>query len=108
MQCLTARRLVERGVRFIELTCPTTSGNDRWDAHSNLIKNHNENAIAVDQPIGALIDDLKQRGLLEDTLVIWGGEFGRTSYCQGKLTKGNYGRDHHPKCFSMWMAGGGV
>lgn len=103
MQCLTARRLVERGVRFIELTCPTTSGNDRWDAHSNLIKNHNENALAVDQPIGALIDDLKQRGLLDETLIVFASEFGRTPFAQGRD-----GRDHHPMAYSIWMAGGGI
>ena len=76
-ECLMARRLVERGVRFVELTCPNT-GNDRWDAHSNLKKNHENNSLAVDQPIGALLTDLKQRGMLKDTLVIWAGEFGRT------------------------------
>lgn len=101
-QCLIARRLVERGVRFIELTCPHT-GNDRWDAHANLVKNHSENARAVDQPIAALIQDLKQRGLLDETLVVWSGEFGRTPFSQGTA-----GRDHNPFGFSLWLAGGGM
>lgn len=103
MQCLIARKLVEQGVRFIELTCPQTQGNDRWDAHSNLIKNHNENALSVDQPIGALISDLKQRGLLDETLIVFASEFGRTPFAQGRN-----GRDHHPMGYSIWMAGGGV
>lgn len=103
MQCLIARRLVERGVRFIELTCPAISGNDRWDQHSNLLESHASNAKAVDQPIGGLLTDLKRRGLLEETLVIWGAEFGRTPFAQGKN-----GRDHNPFGFSMWMAGAGV
>ena len=102
-QCLTARKLVERGVRFIELTCPATNGNDRWDAHGNLIKNHNQNALAVDQPIGALISDLKQRGLLDETLIVFASEFGRTPFAQGRD-----GRDHHPMAYSVWMAGGGI
>ena len=101
-QCLLARRLVERGVRFIELTCPKVGG-DRWDQHGNLKQGHENNALAVDQPIGALIRDLKRTGLLDDTLVVWGGEFGRTPFAQG-----NNGRDHNPHAFSMWMAGGGV
>lgn len=101
-QCLIARRLVERGVRFIELTCPHT-GNDRWDAHSHLIKNHSENARAVDQPIAGLLKDLKQRGLLDETLVVWSGEFGRTPFAQG-----SNGRDHSPYGFTLWLAGGGV
>jgi hypothetical protein len=101
-QCLVARRLVERGVRFIELTCPAT-GNDRWDAHSNLLKNHADNARAVDQPIAGLIQDLKQRGLLDETLIVWSGEFGRTPFAQG-----SDGRDHSPFGFSLWLAGGGV
>jgi hypothetical protein len=101
-QCLLARRLVERGVRFIELTCPAT-GNDRWDAHSGLVKNHSENAQAVDRPIAGLLKDLKSRGLLDETLVVWTGEFGRTPFAQG-----SDGRDHNPFGFSMWMAGGGV
>ena len=102
-QCLLARRLVERGVRFIELTCPIIEGNDRWDAHSSLIKNHSENARAVDQPIAGLLKDLKSRGLLDETLVVWTGEFGRTPFAQG-----SDGRDHNPFGFSMWLAGGGI
>ncbi len=102
-QCLTARRLVERGVRFVELTCPKISGYDRWDAHSNLTKNHTENARAVDQPIRALLVDLKQRGLLDETLVVFSGEFGRTPFAQG-----SDGRDHNEFGFSMWLAGAGV
>lgn len=101
-QCLIARRLVERGVRFIELTCPGV-GHDRWDQHSNLRQGHADNALAVDQPIGALLADLKQRGLFEQTLVVWSGEFGRTPFAQG-----SNGRDHNPFGFSLWMAGGGV
>ena len=102
-QCLLARRLVERGVRFIELTCPVIEGNDRWDAHSGLVKNHSENARAVDQPIAGLLKDLKSRGLLDETLVVWTGEFGRTPFAQG-----SDGRDHNPFGFSMWLAGGGI
>ncbi|HRX53196.1 MAG TPA: DUF1501 domain-containing protein [Verrucomicrobiales bacterium] len=101
-QCLVARRLVERGVRFIELTCPGGSG-DRWDQHSRLVEGHTKNCRAVDQPIAGLLTDLKKRGLLESTLVVWGGEFGRTPFAQG-----NDGRDHNPFGFTMWMAGGGV
>jgi len=101
-QCLTARRLVERGVRFIELTCPQVGG-DRWDQHAKLAEGHANNARAVDQPIGALLKDLKGRGLLDETLVIWGGEFGRTPFSQGKD-----GRDHNPYGFSVWLAGGGI
>ena len=101
-ECLVARRLVERGVRFIELTCPVV-GADRWDAHSDLVKNHSENARAVDQPIAGLLKDLKSRGLLEETLVVWTGEFGRTPFAQG-----SDGRDHNPFGFSLWLAGGGI
>ncbi len=101
-QCLIARRLIERGVRFVELTCPSVSG-DRWDQHSNLKGGHTNNALAVDQPIGALLKDLKTRGLLDETLVLWAGEFGRTPFSQG-----TDGRDHNPFGFSVWMAGGGV
>ncbi|MEQ8786266.1 MAG: DUF1501 domain-containing protein [Pirellulaceae bacterium] len=101
-QCLLARRLIEKGVRFVELTCPSV-GHDRWDQHGNLAKGHADNAMAVDQPIGALLADLKQRGLLESTLVVWSGEFGRTPFAQGAN-----GRDHNPFGFSLWMAGGGV
>ncbi len=102
-QCLTARRLIERGVRFIELTCPGIKGADRWDAHANLRFNHGNNAKAVDQPIAGLLKDLKARGLLDETLVVWTGEFGRTPFAQGRD-----GRDHNPFGFSMWMAGGGI
>ena len=102
MQCLIARRLVQRGVRFIELTCPGGAG-DRWDQHSKLVEGHNKNCRAVDQPIAALIKDLKRTGLLETTLVVWAGEFGRTPFAQGKN-----GRDHNPFGFTMWMAGGGI
>ena len=102
-QCLLARRLVERGVRFIELTCPQTNGTDRWDQHSGLKMGHENNAHAVDQPIAGLLKDLKLRGLLDETLVVWSGEFGRTPFAQG-----DDGRDHNPSAFSMWMAGGGV
>lgn len=101
-QCLVARRLVERGVRFIELTCPNL-GHDRWDQHGNLKRGHEDNARAVDQPIAGLLRDLKTRGLWEQTLVVWTGEFGRTPFAQG-----NDGRDHNPFGFTMWMAGGGV
>ncbi|WP_235297564.1 DUF1501 domain-containing protein [Portibacter marinus] len=101
-QCLMARRLVERGVRFVELTCPNT-GFDRWDQHSNLKKGHEANAHAVDQPIAALLKDLKSRGMLEDTLVVFAGEFGRTPFAQGKD-----GRDHNPSAFSIWLAGAGI
>lgn len=102
-ECLIARRLVERGVRFIELTIPMVDGYQRWDAHGGLVKNHNENARAVDQPIAGLLIDLKQRGLLEKTLVVWAGEFGRTPFAQG-----NDGRDHNEFGFSVWLAGGGI
>ncbi len=101
-QCLIARRLIERGARFIELTVPNC-GHDRWDQHSNLKKGHEDNCRAVDQPIAALLKDLKSRGLLESTLVIWGGEFGRTPFAQGAD-----GRDHNQFGFTIWMAGGGV
>jgi len=101
-QCLLARRLVERGVRFIELTCPNVAA-DRWDQHSNLKEGHELNAHAVDQPIAGLIRDLKGRGLFEDTLVIWAGEFGRTPFAQG-----TNGRDHNPSAFSIWLAGAGI
>ena len=101
-QCVLARRMVERGVQFIELTCPST-GHDRWDQHSNLRKGHEDNARAVDQPIAALLIDLKRRGLLDTTLVVWGGEFGRTPFAQG-----TDGRDHNPYGFTVWLAGGGV
>jgi membrane-anchored protein YejM (alkaline phosphatase superfamily) len=103
-QCLLARRLVERGVRFIELTCPNVGqGTDRWDQHANLKDGHERNAHAVDQPIAGLLKDLKARGMLEQTLVVWSGEFGRTPFAQG-----DNGRDHNPSAFSMWMAGAGI
>ncbi len=101
-ECLLARRLVERGVRFIECTCPHV-GTDRWDQHGKLKEGHEDNARAVDQPIAGLLRDLKQRGLLESTLVVWGGEFGRTPFSQG-----SDGRDHNQFGFSMWLAGGGI
>jgi uncharacterized protein DUF1501 len=100
--CILARRLAERGVRFIQLF------HRGWDQHSNLPKELAGQCLQTDQPTAALIQDLKQRGMLKDTLVIWGGEFGRTVYSQGTLTETNYGRDHHPRAFTMWMAGGGV
>ena len=100
--CLMARRMVEKDVRFVQIF------HRGWDNHNNLPQKIKTQASEVDQPAWALIQDLKQRGLLEDTLVIWGGEFGRTIYSQGTLTQKNYGRDHHPRCFTMWMAGGGV
>ncbi len=100
--CLLARRLAERGVRFIQLYHPG------WDHHGGLPKGLPGQCRETDQPSAALVKDLKRCGLLDDTLVIWGGEFGRTNYCQGKLTADSFGRDHHPKCFSIWMAGGGI
>jgi hypothetical protein len=100
--CLLARRLAERGVRFVQVY------KRGWDQHNDLPRDLALQTKSVDQPSAALIVDLKQRGLLDDTLVVWGGEFGRTVYCQGKLTSTNYGRDHHPRCFTVWMAGGGM
>jgi hypothetical protein len=100
--CLLARRLIERGVRFVQLF------HRGWDQHGNLPTQIRGQCHDTDQPSAALVKDLKQRGLLDDTLVVWGGEFGRTVYSQGALTKDNYGRDHHGRCFSRWMAGGGV
>ena len=100
--CLLARRMAERGVRFIQLY------HRGWDQHNNLPKRIKEQCKDTDQASAALVKDLKQRGMLDDTLVIWGGEFGRTVYSQGKLEKENYGRDHHGRCYSVWMAGGGV
>jgi len=100
--CLLARRLAEKGVKFVQLY------HQGWDQHDNLPRDIERQCRETDQASAALIVDLKRRGLLDDTLVIWGGEFGRTSYSQGKLTATNYGRDHHPRCFSAWMAGGGV
>ncbi len=102
LQCLLARRLVERGVRFIELTCPGGNG-DRWDQHGNLFDGHTKNCKTVDQPIAALIQDLKRKGLFDSTLLVWAGEFGRTPFAQG-----SNGRDHNPFGFTIWMAGGGI
>jgi len=100
--CLLARRLAERGVRFIQLY------HQEWDHHGNLPKDIARQCKETDRASAALVGDLKRRGLLDDTLVVWGGEFGRTNYCQGKLTGNSFGRDHHPRCFTKWMAGGGV
>ena len=100
--CLLARRLAERGVKFIQLY------HQGWDQHDNLPKGIERQCRETDRASAALVTDLKRRGMLDDTLVVWGGEFGRTSYSQGKLTETNYGRDHHPRCFTVWLAGGGV
>lgn len=100
--CLMARRMMERDVRFVQLF------HRGWDHHSGLPEKLRGQAFDVDQPCAGLITDLKRRGLLEDTLVVFAGEFGRTTYCQGELTRDNYGRDHHPRCFTTWMAGGGI
>lgn len=100
--CLLARRLVERGVRFVQLY------HRGWDQHDFLPRDLRRQCLDTDQPAAALVADLKQRGLLDETLIIWAGEFGRTVYCQGRLTERNYGRDHHPRCFSIWLAGGGI
>jgi uncharacterized protein (DUF1501 family) len=100
--CLLARRLAERGVRFSQIF------HRGWDQHDGLPKDLPNQCKDIDQAAYALVTDLKQRGMLDDTLVVWGGEFGRTIYCQGTLTAENYGRDHHPRCFTMWMAGGGI
>jgi uncharacterized protein (DUF1501 family) len=100
--CLMARRLAERGVRFIQLY------HRGWDQHYNLPTNLQLQSRDIDRPCAALVADLKRRGLLDDTLVVWGGEFGRTTYSQGKLTATNFGRDHHGRCFSVWLAGGGI
>jgi uncharacterized protein (DUF1501 family) len=99
---ILARRMVERGVRVVQIL------HRGWDQHGNIANDLPAQCRDVDQACSALIQDLKQKGLLDSTLVVWGGEFGRTVYCQGGLTKDNYGRDHHPKCFTMWMAGGGI
>jgi hypothetical protein len=100
--CLLARRLAERGVRFVQLF------HRGWDQHVKLPEQITAQCKDTDQPTAALLTDLKQRGLLDDTLVVWGGEFGRTVYCQGTLTADDYGRDHHPRCFTIWLAGAGV
>jgi hypothetical protein len=104
LQCLRARRLLESGVRFVEVCCPNIFGaTGTWDQHGDLKKGHTTNAMVTDQAVAALVTDLKQRGLLEDTLVLWAGEFGRTPH-----SAGSDGRDHHPEGFSIWMAGGGI
>jgi Protein of unknown function (DUF1501) len=103
IQCLRARRLVESGVRFVEVTCPPGASNGTWDQHGDLKRGHEKNAVDTDQAIAGLIKDLKSRGLLDETLVLWAGEFGRTPHSSGRD-----GRDHHPEGFSIWMAGGGV
>jgi hypothetical protein len=100
--CLLARRLAEKDVKFIQLYHPG------WDQHGGLPGGIRNQCRETDQPSAALVKDLAARGMLDDTLVVWAGEFGRTNYCQGKLSGGNFGRDHHPRCFSLWMAGGGV
>ena len=100
--CLLARRMAERGVRFSQIF------HRGWDQHGNLTGDLPLQCGDIDQPSWALVQDLKMRGMLDDTLVVWGGEFGRTIYCQGRLSETNYGRDHHPRCFSVWMAGAGV
>jgi uncharacterized protein (DUF1501 family) len=100
--CLLARRLAERGVKFIQLY------HQDWDHHGSLPSGIKKECLQTDQPAAALIADLKQRGMLDETLVVWGGEFGRTNYSQGIMAANNFGRDHHPRCFSLWMAGGGV
>ena len=100
--CLLARRLAERGVRFINLL------HRDWDHHGGLPGGIRNQAKQTDQASAALIRDLRQRGLLDETLVVWGGEFGRTAYSQGNISKENFGRDHHPRCYSVWMAGGGI
>ena len=100
--CLLARRLIERDVRFVQLF------HQGWDQHGDVVGGITRQCQQTDQASAALVMDLKRRGLLDDTLVVWGGEFGRTAYCQGKLSGNNYGRDHHPRCFSLWLAGGGV
>ena len=102
-QCLRARRLIESGVRFVEITCPPGASNGTWDQHGNLKKGHEKNALDTDQAIAALIKDLKARGMLDETLIVWAGEFGRTPH-----STGDDGRDHHPEGFSIWLAGGGV
>ena len=100
--CIAARRMLEQGVRFVQIY------HRGWDAHVATPENHTLQCRDIDQACHGLIKDLESRGMLQDTLVIWGGEFGRTVYCQGDLTRGDYGRDHHPRCFSLWLAGGGI
>jgi hypothetical protein len=103
IQCLRARRLVESGVRFVEVNCPPGASNGTWDQHGDLKKGHEKNAFQTDQAVAGLIKDLKGRGLLEETLVVWAGEFGRTPHSAGRD-----GRDHHPEGFTVWLAGGGA
>ncbi len=103
IQCLRARRLIESGVRFVEITCPPGASNGTWDQHGNLKNGHEKNALDTDQSIAGLIIDLKQRGLFDETLIVWAGEFGRTPHSSGRD-----GRDHHPEGFSVWLAGGGI
>jgi hypothetical protein len=103
IQCLRARRLIEAGVRFVEITCPPGASNGTWDQHGDLKKGHEKNALDTDQAIAGLIKDLKARGLFEETLIVWAGEFGRTPHSAGRD-----GRDHHPEGFTVWLAGGGV
>ena len=100
--CLLARRLIERGVRFVQLN------HEAWDHHGGLPKGIRRQCQDIDRACYALVTDLKRKGMLDDTLVVWGGEFGRTNYSQGKLTATDYGRDHHPRCFTVWLAGAGV
>ncbi len=107
-QCLRARRLVERGVRFVQLLAPNVDGTDRWDQHGGLERGHRDNATAVDMPIAGLIKDLRARGLLDDTLVVWGGEFGRSPFGVENVPGTGLGRNHNPTGFTMWLAGGGV
>ena len=106
-ECLLARRMVERGVRFVELLTPQRKRIDRWDQHAGMANGHRVNAWAVDKPIAALLKDLKGSGLLDSTIVLWGGEFGRTPCAQGDVDAKEVGRDHNPFGFTMWMAGGG-
>ncbi|MDP1796895.1 MAG: DUF1501 domain-containing protein, partial [Planctomycetaceae bacterium] len=103
IQCLRARRLIESGVRFVEITCPPGASNGTWDQHGNLKAGHEKNALDTDQAIAGLLCDLKQRGMLDETLVVWAGEFGRTPHSAGRD-----GRDHHPEGFTVWLAGGGT
>jgi len=107
LQCLLARRMIERGVRFVELLPPARKGIDRWDQHAGILNGHRVNARAVDKPIAALLRDLKSRGMLNETIVLWGGEFGRTPCAQGDVDSKDVGRDHNPFGFTMWAAGGG-
>ena len=103
IQCLRARRLIESGVRFVEVCCPPGASNGTWDQHGDLKKGHEKNALDTDKAVAGLLKDLKRRGLLDETLVVWAGEFGRTPHSAGRD-----GRDHHPEGFSLWMAGAGV